>query len=91
MSITLTFHGHRPVELVKVDVLPPQIGARVDIAIASNTTIARQGLLRVKALADCRVYFGEAGSTVTEGEKWQLGDTEVRWVEAGTVIKVGAF
>lgn len=91
MSIRFTFHGYLPLGRYSenMQVLGQQTADAIEVAAgAASPPFAAEGLVRVVAIADCKVRFADASAA--EGERWYAGDKEVRWVEAGDVISVAA-
>lgn len=89
MSISFTLH--KTPQNVLTNALGEQVGDRVDVAIGgASAPMTVAGLYRLKAGADCRVRIGAADVTASTGGRWSNGDTEVRWIDAGQVVKVAA-
>lgn len=93
MSIVITPHGERLRDKVGslVDALPGQTGPRVAVGAGSISGALAKGLYRIKATAACRVMIGAAAAgDASNGEPWDAGEVETRFVDEGQKIAVAA-
>ena len=89
MSVILTRHRSLPQDGgVYVQILGRQIGDRVTVTNAAAFVCAAKGLYKLSFTADHDYRIGAAGDNVALGEKGLSGQSEVRWLEVGNVLKV---
>lgn len=93
MAISYTFHGaNRAADGTgrHADGLGPNIGNAVAVADAAASAALAAGWYRIKATSASLLQFGPSVTNGANGEVWDSGEKEARYIPEGYKIGVSA-